>query len=228
MENDTYYQKNAEKILAEMEPFFKGIEQAAAQPFGTAFAASAVGAAWQRFKLLLPGLPYIGGDENSFPTENLVFGAAMLCLYQEMKAGGKSVQETGKLVYDAFLAGAPALQEDVHQAAARISATHRQSEAFSTTHPYPFGWQTKFVEGDSQNFDWGVDYTSCGICTLFQQHGAQEFLPYLCFLDLPSYRARGIGLVRASTLGLGAERCAFRFNLRAEYSMEWYPDFYVQ
>ena len=227
---DTYYLRNSERILSELESVFHLIEQAAAERFGTAFAASVTGSALRRFKSLLPSLPYIGGDDNFFPTQNLVFGAAMLCFYQEMQSVGKTAQETGRMVYEATLAGSKtqlAAAADPEQVE-HMSAVHRQSETFSAAHPYPFGWQTTFIEGNDQDFTWGVDYTSCGIHTLFRQHGAEEFLPYLCFLDLPGYQARGIGLVRTKTLSHGADRCVFRFNLRGENRMEWYPDFYQQ
>jgi hypothetical protein len=63
---------------------------------------------------------------------------------------------------------------------------------------------------------------------MFLQQDAGDFIPYVCFLDLPIYKSRGIGLVRTQTLAQGGEKCDFRFNLRGEYRLEWVPDFYQE
>jgi hypothetical protein len=68
------------------------------------------------------------------------------------------------------------------------------------------------VEGNGQDFDWGVDYTECGICKFYQAQGAYELVPYLCALDFPSSEAADAGLVRTTTLGTGGLRCDFRYK----------------
>ena len=224
----SFYAAHADQIFSELVPFFKRIENLSVERFGQGFASKAAQDAAERFRAMLPELPDIGGKENKL-TSNLITGAAVLCVYQVMSAQGKSLEEIGKLVYDAVVAGLPTEEALPDPREITIMANmHRHAEAFSEVNPYPFGWSAQFIEGSDPDFIWGVDYTSCGICKLFQQQDAAAFIPYVCFLDLPIYKSRGIGLVRTQTLAQGGEKCNFRFNLRGEYRLEWVPDFYQE
>lgn len=228
MDDPAYYFRNAARFIEEQEPFFKAVELETARIHGDTFASKIVSSARKSFQSMLSDLPYIGGDGIPFATRNLIFGAAVLCFYQEMKSQATCLDEIGKLLFLAMkslLPPKPEAPADAEQVK-RLSGVHQNSEAFSSGHPYEFGWQTRFIDGDQRTFVWGVDYTTCGICTLFHQYHAEEFLPYLCFLDLPSYEARGVGIVRSKTLALGGDCCNFRFNLRGESRLEWYPEFY--
>lgn len=225
---NNYYTRNADRILAGTRILMEAARQSAVELFGVDEAEQIVPPAMQRFETMLPDIPYIGGDANRL-TPNLINGVVKLCLYQVMKERGYVNEEIGHLLYKTIrlhLANPsqplPPSQEQVEQ----IIASIQRAAEITAASPYPYDWQTTFVEGDGETFDWGVDYTTCGVCKLFKEHSAADFLPYLCFLDLPSYQARGIGLVRTSILALGAERCDFRFNLRGEYHLEWEPDFY--
>lgn len=223
-----FYLENAERILAEVTPFFERIERLSAGETGGEFPVRSNPQTVTRFNFMLLELPYIGGQENSL-TSNLVMAAAMLCVYQEQSEQGKSLEEIGKLIYDAVLETLPepGPTPDSRQIEA-LARAHQQAEAFSSAHPYEYGWNTRYLEGDGEDFVWGVDYTSCGVCRLFEEYSAEAFIPYVCFLDLPMYKARGVGLVRTQTLAQGHGKCDFRFNLRGEYGLEWYPGFYQE
>lgn len=227
-----YYQENLESILAEFEPYKTAMQQVAPQllakerlPKEDEIQAR-LQRAWDRFAEWLPELYYIGGEEN-YNTGNLVFGAWLLCVYQELSQRGYSDEQVGLLLYETILPVLPPAPAEPPspEKVAEILTWRRANAQASMIHKYPYDWQTTFLEGDTKSFDWGVDYHTCGICRLFAEHGALDFLPYACFTDLPSYRSQGIGLVRTKTLSRGDDRCDFRFNLRGEYSMEWYPDY---
>ncbi len=223
-----YYTHNAERILAGARLIMDAARQSAVELFGMDEAEHIVPPAMQRFERMLPEIPYIGGDANRL-TPNLINGVVKLCLYKEMKARGYANEAIGHLLYKtikAHLASPsqplPPGKEQVDQ----IIASIQRAAEITPASPYAYDWHTTFVEGDGETFDWGVDYTTCGVCKLFKEQDAADFLPYLCFLDLPAYQARGIGLVRTGILALGGECCDFRFNLRGEYRLEWTPDFF--
>jgi len=67
------------------------------------------------------------------------------------------------------------------------------------------------IEGDGQTFEFGVDYTECGIVKYLTQQAAAELAPYLCWLDYPMCSAMKVKLVRTETIAQGCERCNFRF-----------------
>ena len=97
----------------------------------------------------------------------------------------------------------------------------RRYAAESQKRAYPQDWICTFVEGHGREFDFGMDYTKCGICKFFHYQGADEFAPYLCLLDFPTQKAMGTGMVRTMTIAEGAEKCDFRFKRGREVKEGW-------
>jgi hypothetical protein len=79
-------------------------------------------------------------------------------------------------------------------------------------HHYPGGWVSVYIEGDGEEFDFGIDYLECGLHKFFHQQGADEFTPYLCQFDYVQQRAMLTGFSRSMTLAEGAEKCDFRWK----------------
>ncbi len=73
-------------------------------------------------------------------------------------------------------------------------------------------FEVKYVIGDGENFDFGVDYVGCGNYKFMQDQGAEEFAPYVCMSDIALSDAMGWGLIRTETLADSCERCDFRFK----------------
>ena len=73
-------------------------------------------------------------------------------------------------------------------------------------------FELKYVIGDGENFDFGVDYVGCIIYKFMQDQGAEEFAPYLCISDMALSDALGGGLIRTETIADGSARCDFRFK----------------
>jgi len=69
-----------------------------------------------------------------------------------------------------------------------------------------------YVEGDGEEFDFGIDYTACPINKLWREQGMSDVLPYICLWDYYSSELTGSGLVRTMTLSEGFDRCDFRFK----------------
>jgi hypothetical protein len=88
----------------------------------------------------------------------------------------------------------------------------KRRAAASQQRRYPKDFVFFVVEGDGKTFDWGVDYTECAICKLYQQEGAENFTRYLCPLDAAMSERMGLGLERTQTLAEGAAYCDFRFK----------------
>ncbi len=180
-------------------------------------------AARQRFVDLISRLPYIGGDENHL-TRELVCSARCLALYQVMRDHGYTAAEVGKILYDAV----PALLGDGGPPPQPLDADalmrrRRERAARSQSRRYPGDWVYSFVMGDGVAFDYGYDFTACAAQELYHAHGADEFLPYYCFLDFASSRVAGLGLQRTMTLAEGQPRCDHRFKLGRATEQDWPP-----
>jgi len=224
-----YYVANKARILKDMDSLIKQILKFTAQAYGETLAAVIIAETEQGLERLLPQLPYIGGDKNSL-TDTLCQSAGALAFCQAMKAHGKSVDETGKIVYQTV--EAIAFQADVFSGVGSRMAQSKAAQnvfkrmaAESQKRLYPGDWVLTFVEGDGQSFDFGVDYTECGIVKFYRTQGAGEFAPYLCLGDFPISKALNTGLVRTTTLARGGSRCDFRYKSGRSIQMEWTPDF---
>ncbi len=84
-----------------------------------------------------------------------------------------------------------------------------------------YGFVFDFVlPGDSDTWEYGIDYTRCGILEAARTAGALEVMPYLCLADYPIYRAFGIGLRRSGNLGANNPCCDFRFYQDGKVMLE--------
>jgi hypothetical protein len=213
-----YYASRKELMLKELDdnlPYFAGV-------LSKEYAATEVEAIQregrQAFESLIPRLPYIGGDANMLTT-NLLQSAWCLAFYQVLQPRGKTTEDVGRIIYrsveammDAYPRGFARLGGVLQNSSLALGSLREEAE-ISQQRRYPDDWVFAMVEGDGTTFDWGVDYTECGICKFFQAQGAPEFTPYLCLLDFPMSQAMGAGLVRTETLANGNKHCNFRYKL---------------
>jgi hypothetical protein len=223
-----YYLQNRVKLLAEHRQMAEAGRAFAAERYGQAFADTLVRESLAEFETLIPKLPYIGGKRNSL-TGNLVSSAGALAVYRAMQRHGKSIEETGELLYRLMEAWIRRYPQFVRHLMGRYylsRLSQRQSKkrsALSQQRLYPADWVRFHVDGDGQTFEWGMDYLECGIVKFLRSQGAAELAPYLCLTDYALFGALGIGLTRTQTLANGDERCDFRLNWGGEMARGWPP-----
>lgn len=230
MNAENYYLKNKKRILREIKFAIPHYKRLAEEMYGADLANAVVAETLQRFETLLPELPDIGGKDNRL-TENLYLGAAMLALYQTLKAHGKPIEEAAGIIYrgtQSFYSSFPfnlLLRWQGRQLFNRQRLEQRRREAeISQERRYPGDWVLSVVGSDDPNVLFAVDYTECGLVKYLGAQGAPELTPYLCWLDYPMCAAMRVGLVRTQTLAQGGEKCNFRFY-RDEKLSAVTPDF---
>jgi hypothetical protein len=104
-------------------------------------------------------------------------------------------------------------------------AKKKEQAAKSQARQYSGDWVWNLLEGDGQEFDYGYDFYECGVQKLYHALGADEFLPFFCYLDFATYRTPGWSFYRTMTLAEGYEKCDFRFRKGGETKMAWPPPF---
>jgi hypothetical protein len=223
----SYYTDRQAEIVKENRKVFTAMRPLLAEKFSAPEVNAIDEATFQRFDTLLPDLPYIGGSGNDL-TANLENSAVALAFYQEMKARAVPVEETGRILFQAVTAlyTADPMSKMMGRLANSTLAqdkVKKEAEA-SQQRIYPQDWVFDFVPGDG-SFDFGIDYTECGICKYFQAQGAPELTPFMCLLDAPISRAMNTGLVRTQTLARGDGRCDFRYKTGGTIQMEWDPGY---
>jgi hypothetical protein len=220
---------NKARLVKEFEPIARQIRKLTAQAHGEALATAVNAETLAEFERLLLQLPDIGGDRNAL-IETLVHSTGALAFYRVMKTHGQPVQEIGRLLYrtiEALALQSSALSGLNGQMAGSKAPQNnfKRMAEWSQKHAYPGDWVLTFVEGDGKTFDFGVDYTECGLCKFNHVQDADELTPYLCLGDFPISQVYDTGLVRTTTLARGGSRCDFRFKSGRPIQMEWTPDF---
>ena len=196
--------------------------------YGEKLAENIILDAKQRLEDLIHDVPYIGGEKNHL-TSSLIGSAECLALYTAMKARGKTAVEAGKVLYEAIVKryGDPVpeipssqkLSEEELMRLRKDRAERSQRREFEQDFVY------EFVEGDGDTFDYGYNFIECATQKFYATQGADEFLPFYCFLDFPKSRLYGLGLFRTGTLAEGCEVCDFRFKASRDCEEEWPPPF---
>jgi hypothetical protein len=192
------------------------------------FAGGILWEARKEFEALIPQIPYIGGDEN-YHTKYFVGSVRYLAFYKAMKRHGKTAEETGKILYDAILTriGKPRPPMPPSKFLTREQLDERTIKGGERSQErlYPGDYVYKFIAGDGKNFDRGSDYTECAALKLYHSQGADDFMPFYCYLDFPSSKVNGEGFSRTMTLSEGAEKCNHRFKSGGETKLAWPPPF---
>ena len=170
----------------------------------------------RKYEDLIPQIPYIGGRN---PLRIFLFATSRyLAIYRTFREHGRTLDEAGRLVYEICEAEVQALPGwlcrviGVLWFSRAVARRLRRRAALSQERKYPGGYVLTYVEGDSQDFDYGIDYTECATCKFLRAQDALELAPYVCAVDKISSEVLGWGLRRTMTLAEGAERCDFRFK----------------
>jgi hypothetical protein len=77
----------------------------------------------------------------------------------------------------------------------------------------PEGFRVRFVPGRPGEFTFGMDFLACGLCSLFERHGAGRHTRLLCEVDHLTAQLAGLRLARTGTLAEGASHCDFRWSV---------------
>jgi hypothetical protein len=178
-----------------------------------------------KFEKILPGLPYLGGDQNE-ATKWIVLAAGWVSFYHPLKARGPKVGEIGRVLYSNYVEQLAKTPESEFQQRGekRFSESYLSGMKAWTERSeklFEKDFVIKFVEGVDQEFDYGLDYHFCPCKELFKEQNAAELAPYFCQVDFPEHKLMGTGLVRKKTLAQGDDICDFRFKKGREVVQNW-------
>ena len=169
------------------------------------------------FEHLLPEIPYVGGRKNRL-TLFIIQSAWALAFYRALQQHGGSVEDAGKLLQQAAGAMFKATPQFLRHLYGRIRLSKRRYPAMvaaaqaTQKREYPGSWVQRFIDGDGASFDFGWDYTECGIVKFMQAQNATELTKYLCQTDFAALESMGLKLERTETIAGGCGRCDFRIS----------------
>jgi len=228
-EKEKYYVAQTPKLMKNFDKASKFMEIVLKQSFNESKTENLIINARNEYVKLIPQLPYIGGRTNMHDF-NLIGSAWMLALIRSLEKEDLGVRDIGKILYDLF-------EEYFNSMSGFMKWLFRRSFFAKTgirkwryhaeksqDRVYPDDWVFEYVEGDGKTFDFGFNYTECGIYKFYKQQGAEKYIPYMCLGDYPMFRAMAIGMKRTQTIGNGGKYCDFRFK-KGDITLEgWPPD----
>ena len=215
-EKNDFYTSKKSKLLKNFDKTIKKVKDVFLNLYGEKLTNNLIKEARQEYESLIPQLPYIGNKQPF--TQFLISSAWYLALYRTLKAHGKTVEETGEIIYQITKTYLDSMPWFIRRFLGRMDFSQRSLQKIqkrakeSQKHQYPGDYVFTFVEGDSKEFDYGVDYIECAVCKFLEVQGASELAPYICPVDFLYSEALGWGLIRTQTLAEGYEKCDFRFK----------------
>jgi hypothetical protein len=214
------YVSRASRLLKDFDTSVSRVEHLLVARYGEEEAHALVRESRQRYRDVIPQIPYIGRRDPM-----LIFllpTTRYLAIYKTFQAHGRTLEEAGRLAYEIGEAEIAALPGWVRRAIGILWFSRwltkglQRKEASSHERRYPGASVIAYVEGDGQDFDYGVDYVECAVCKFLGQQDAAELAPYACAVDRPASEMLGWGLRRTTTLAEGGPRCDFRFKKGGE------------
>ncbi len=212
-----YYVIRRGKLLRQFDWVFRRIGRELARRYDTEFAQVVIEESRSRFARILPELPYIGGRKNPY-TPIIVANGWIISLYQTMKSRGKAVEDVvGVLAKasDALLKSLPAFLLRATGKLALgglVKAFVQRSASRSQKRRYSDDFVYRVVEGDGEEFDWGLELSQCAVIKLYEAQGVEELKPWCNFFDVISSRHLGMGLDANTTIGAGSETCRLLYK----------------
>lgn len=176
------------------------------------------------FATLAGSLPDVGAG-HSPDAPYIPVAAWFVALYQPMKAAGMSAEDVGRIVYELYRyqlshQDPASLHAEGEQLFATRAAFARWA-ASTLKREYPANWVAHYVPGDGETFDFGYDYTECGVVKYLHAHGVPELAAFVCLNDFSKSAAQGTGLRRDQTLAQGDARCNFRYKKGRPVTQGW-------
>ncbi len=186
------------------------------QRYGAPLSRVLVAEAREEYARLIPELPNLGGRQPF--TRFVVATGWFLAFHRALTRRGRPVGEAGDFAWGLTTRYVEAMPRAVARLVSlawfsRLFRIRVRRQALRSQRRRRRGdFVFRYVEGDAERFDYGVDYVECAVCSFLQQQGAPELAPYICALDRVYSDAFAWGLTRTSTLAEGGERCDFRFK----------------
>lgn len=221
-----YTPAGREQLLAAFNAIVDGAQQFWRAEVGDARAEWMADQARARFAALVPGLPDVGGAAN-IDAPFIPIAAWYVALYQPMRAAGMHAEDVGHLVYRLYQIelGQRSPADRQAEGDAWFGAANRQKleqwAAWTRRRDYPGNWVATFVPGDGRHFDFGYDYSECGVVKYLRAQGVPELAPFVCLNDFSKSAALGTGLERHKTLAQGDDRCDFRYQRGRPVTQDW-------
>lgn len=216
-----HYASRKSKLLGDFDKTVDLMQDYLVQRYGEEFVNILYREARREYEDLIPEIPHIEGARARALNTFLLITAQELAVYKAMKKQGKRPGEAWEICHEAI----KRRMEKFSRIKRRLLKyfmfsrflRRRVRRRAERGEQLKFGdFEIRYLIGDGEEFDWGVDYVGCGNYNFLKAQGAEEFAPYVCMSDIALGDALGWGLIRTQTLADGCQYCDFRFKKGSE------------
>jgi hypothetical protein len=216
-----YYASKKLKLLKDFDKTSDLMQGYILQHYGGEFADILYRETRQVYEELIPEIPHIEGPRARALNLFLLITAQELAVYRTMKKHGKTLSQTWEICHEAIRRRMEKFSKVKRWLLKKLMYSNflmrRVKRRAERNEKLKFGdFEIKYLTGDGDKFDWGVDYLSCGNYNFLKAQGAEEFAPYVCMSDIPLGNALDWGLIRTQTIADGCQTCDFRFKKASE------------
>lgn len=184
-----------------------------------AYSRSAVAAfARSYYELIMYRIPFVGRLERHPLGQTLIESGALVSFYVSLQKFGETKEQATKIIIDAAEARLKSVPDEENRKNGEFKFTdewyaiQRFAAAKSQQKTYSGDWVFNFIEGAAGEFDWGWDFTECGIVKFYNALGKLELMPAICTQDFIASRLEGTGLERTKTIAEDDGCCNFRYK----------------
>jgi len=184
-----YYVSRKSKLLRDFDKTADLMQFYLVQRYGEEFADMLYRDARQEYEDLIPEIPHIGGTRARALNSFLLITSQELAVYRAMKKHGKGPGEAWEICHEAI----KRRMEKFSRIKRRLLEyfmfssflRRRVRRRAKRGEKLKFGdFEIRYLIGDGEEFDWGVDYVGCGNYNFIKNQGAEEFAPYVCMSDI--------------------------------------------
>jgi hypothetical protein len=170
---------------------------------------------------IIPDIPYIG--KKNFHLQWVIPNAEKLADYLVAQKYGVTIPEYSKLHLDQALRDLMVMPEDKRKQIGSMQFGFMSDMLMrfvawrSQLRIFPDDYILKFVPGDGEDFDWGLNYTQCTNLKLYSKYGAEDLVyPMICTMDYVAGKALYVGYHRTMDLARGFPMCDLRWKKGVE------------
>ncbi|MHC4193224.1 MAG: L-2-amino-thiazoline-4-carboxylic acid hydrolase [Planctomycetota bacterium] len=216
-----YYASRKSKLLKDFDRTAALLEHYLVGRYGKNLADELHRQTRQEYERIIPQIPHIKGLRARALNSFLLITAQELAVYRIMNRHGKTAPEAWEVCHEAIKLRMERFPKFKRRLLKKLMYSNflmrRVKGRAERGEQLKFGdFEVRYLMGDGEEFDWGVDYVACGNYNFMKAQGAEEFAPYVCLSDMALGDALGWGLIRTQTLADGCEFCDFRFKRGGE------------
>jgi hypothetical protein len=208
-------EKAIHKQLTRFEKFFRPYKEKLTEYYGEDFAMKVRADTYDEFEKILSETPVFPGRMNIF---NMVIGlnAKIVSFHKAMRANGKTVAETGRILFEVAEHDHNAIPKPVRWITRKFMFSPLflmliRSSA-KNVRDHPEGWKIDYQKGDGTVSDWHFDCKECGVIKYFKRHDVEELGQYCNYVDYIQSKVFGLGLQNPMNIGQGDNNCTEYFK----------------